>query len=198
MPETVYLRDPNAAVTAERLYRQMIDAAAESGERKTISNRDPRHAAYLVETFFRRAKRHVRIYTSQLARKIGSEQVYASPELIVEAQAMLARDGSEVSIIVQNELDVDEGMMATDHPLIAALSHADARLRVFKYDAERQFDDFAVMDESAYRAETDGDKATAIANFGNPEFASVLAQLFDAMAVSAHCRPIVPQVSAGQ
>lgn len=198
MPDTVYLRDPNAAVTAEKLYRQMIDAAAESGERKIISNKDPRHAAYLVETFFKRAKRHVRIYTSRLARKIGSEQVYASPQLIDEARAMLAKDGSQVSIIVQDDLDVDEGMKVIDHPLIAALSHADARLRVFQYDAERQFDDFAVMDESAYRAEIDGDKATAIANFGNPEFASLLAQLFDSMVRSKDCQPIVLQDSPGQ
>ncbi len=192
MSETVNLRDPNAADKADALYRQMIDAAAESGEHKTISNRDPRHAGYLMQTFFGCAKERVRIYTTQLARQIDSEHVYASPELIEKASALLAKPDSHVSIIVQGDLDVDKGMEAMDHPLIAALSHAGAHLRVSQYTAERQFGDFAVMDETAYRAEVDGDRATAIANFGDPEFAAMLAELFDSMETSDHCRQIVP------
>lgn len=188
----VDLRDPNAGETAERLYREMIDDAAESCKAEIISNKDPRHAAYLMQTLFKRAKKHVRIYTTQLARNVGREQVYASPDLIGAATALATeRPDTRVSVIVQEALDIDEGMAPTDHPLIKGLSSERARLRVCQYEGERQFGDFAVMDESAYRVETDDRKATAMANFGDPEFASILAKLFDLMMASDQCRVIV-------
>lgn len=188
MPATVDLRDPNAAEKADALYRESIDAAAESREHKAISNKDPRHAAYVMQTFFKHAEEHVRIYTTRLSRNVDAEPVYASRQLIKQAGTLLAtKPDAHVSIILQDELDVDEEMNEADHPLIAALSRAGTRLNISKYQGERRFGDFAVMDEVAYRAEIDGAKATAIVNFGDPEFASVLAQLFDSMASS--CEP---------
>ncbi len=209
----VDLRDPNAVETADELYRGIVDqAAAQPGEPKTINNKDPRHAAYLLETFFRGAEDHVRIYTTQLARKVGREPVYASPDLIEAAKALLDKPASQISIIVQDDLDLDKGMAAEDHPLIAGLLAAGSfhgrgtpsrspaegsRLHVYKHEGDRELGDFAVMDESAYRAEIDEQKATAIANFGNPELASRLAQLFDWMTRSEQCKPIPIHESSG-
>lgn len=192
MTETVDLRDPNAADLADAFYRRMIDEAAESRAQRTISNRDPRHAAYLIQTFFRAASGHVRIYTSCLARKVGAEDVYASPELIKNAKALLSKEGARVSVIVQDDLDLDDGMRPSDHPFIAALSAPLIGASFWKYAGERKFGDFAVMDESGYRAEMDGEKATAIANFGDPQFASLLVRLFDSMAASEDCRVLIP------
>ena len=169
----------------ERLYFEMINAAMEARENKLISNGKPAHAVYLLHKFLASAERSVRIYTGKLSRVFDGVLAYGDPELARSAIQFLQKENSSLSIIIVEDLDVEEGRSIKDHPLLAAISEAEIRgsLNVSRGnpdDWENFQYHFVVMDEEAVRVEYDTNKAQAFVNFAYAETGARLARLFDA------------------
>ena len=181
--------DPDAAAEADRLYRQLIDQVAADGEDRLISNGRPEHAAYLIRKFFSHASADIRLYTGRLARAFGRSEVpvYADKDVIESAKQFLRRPGTRLTILSEHALDVDFGRAAEDHPLIRSLVKDDLKrgsLDVFRLNQTSKSPfHFWVMDDTAYRVETDHRKAKALVNFGGGEMASQLVTLFDLLIV---------------
>lgn len=173
-----------AAGGEERLYFKMIDASLESREDRVISNGKPAHAVYLINKLLACARRSVRIYTGRLSRTFDGVLAYADPVIARSAITFLGKEGSELSIVIADEPDVEPGQPLRDHPFLKAILDADIRgkLRVSKAneaDRERFQYHFIVVDDEAMRIEIDTEKAQAYVNFGNAPFGKQLRGVFD-------------------
>ena len=173
------------ATEEERLYFNMVDSAFEVNQEKTISNGQPAHAVYLLYKLLTGARRRIVIYTGQLKRTLDGVLAYGDPALAKAAVRFLERPGTELSVAVAGELDVNCGFTnATDHPFVKTIVEAADRIKgTFNlYDASEAatFEyHFAVMDEKAFRVEVDTRNAQAYASFGDTKFAQTLARVFD-------------------
>ena len=181
-PRSIFPAD--SAGGEERLYFNMIDAALKSREDRIISNGKPAHAVYLINKLLECAQRSVRIYTGRLSRTFDGVLAYADPVIAMSAIAFLGKEGSELSIVIADEPDVEPGRPLRDHPFLKTILDADIRgeVRVSKAeetDRERFQYHFLVVDDEAMRIEIDTKKAQAYVNFGNPPFGQQLRRVFD-------------------
>ena len=171
---------------ADAGYYALVDRAFEGSEDRDISNSRPNHAAYIIHKLLDRAEQRVLIYSGRLKQDQDGVSIYGSPSIIDAARKLLRKPQSELSIVVEKEVDVDDGQAPNDHPLIAAIQmEADRGWMRGKFDVkslahgEEPFPQhFVVMDDRAYRVETDGNQLSAIANFGDPETAKLAADVF--------------------
>jgi hypothetical protein len=155
-------------------YFKLIDKCAETQETFTIPNSEPKHAIYLLKTLFKNANFAIRIFTGRLF-----EGVYGNEDLKEEARNFLRKDANNsVRIAYQEPLDI------TNCAFIQTILNDEHRKGSLKvWNANEKFNDlnnhFAVMDERAFRFETDHTNTKAIANFGDPENAKRLVDFFD-------------------
>jgi len=181
--------DQRTPTTEERAYYDMIDRCAVESINKKISNARPDHARYLIDKLFSLSKDSVRVYTGELCAEMYDEkteqevQVYGHPG-VVEAATDATNRGVAITIALEHQVDLSK------HPLLASVRKRGtaANLRfgwigkdglelLQRHEVNRHM---LVMDNAAYRLEGDGHPTVAAdANFGDPEFASVLAQVFD-------------------
>ena len=165
----------------DKAYFNAIDDALENADPRYISNGRPEHAAFLVHRFLENANKVVRIYSGGLTRSLDGVDVYGNSHIIGAARKFLRRDG-RILIAVQNDIDLPSGGRIDDHPFVGSTKdHCMGKLVIKKAADTDKLTRFhwMVMDKSAYRLETDVEKATAHANFGTPEFAAQLALKFD-------------------
>ena len=185
------------ARAGEQLYFGMIDRAIEKKENVNISNGEPAHAVYLLNKFLSTADRVLNIHAGALSRQVEDENgakdvmAYADPQLAESAIAFLQKENSKLSVVLADDIDVEEGQGVLDHPLIAAISEAEglkgtlAVARARPEDCESFPYHFLVMDGEAWRLETEPEKAIAMVNFGDQEFAEKLDGWFQMMSSSA-------------
>ena len=160
------------------LYKQNIERLMLTGSSELIANSLPEHAAALLACFFRHAASEIKIVCTQLR-----DIVWDAPELLT-AMRSAARNGRTIQIVVRNSPEREsqfvrafqEEQRNTPGKLFIQLdgqSHSDLipKLR----------NDFAVMDQKAYRWETDGKDVTAVACMNDPNLATVLSGVFDRM-----------------
>ena len=181
-PRSIFAAD--GANDDERLYFKMIDAAFTARNDRVISNGKPAHAVYLLHKFLDNAESNVKVLSGRLSRTFDGVLAYADPEMARAAIKFLRRRDSRLSILIADDIDVDPGQAAPDHPLLAAIERAEinGRVTVAKADAQDRDDfdhHFIVMDESASRVEFDTENAQAFVNLGDTGFASRLASAFD-------------------
>ena len=176
----------------ERNYFYAVDEALDGSANRLISNGKPQHAAYLIEKFLAHAQKIVRIFSGHLARNVHGVAVYENARVLAAAEKLLKK-GASLRIVLEGEIDLREGETLADHPvqqLAHRLRNEDAmksklHIRQASKDSldhlrSRNFPyHWMVMDESAYRLETDIGKAKAHANFGDGEMANRLARIFD-------------------
>ena len=185
--------DSNAGEEADRLYRELIDAAAEGRQDKLIANGGPEHAAYLMQRFLELGQSKVRLCTGRLARAFRGVAMYSRDDIIRAAKAFLSQADTEFAILIQVKMDLDRGEEPQNHPLIRALLEDEARqgqLNVYQMTESGFKYEFAVLDDWAFRVETDTKQAEAIANFGHHSLAQDLASLFDNL-VEGHSKTLV-------
>jgi hypothetical protein len=165
-------------------YFKLIDKYAKSCEDFTIANSAPKHAAYLLKTLFEKAQSTIRIFTGELF-----DAVYGDKDLLKQAREFLRKDkNNSIRIAYQKSLDIENSS------LIQTILSDDQKKGSLKiWDASKKFEDFnnhfAVMDDKAFRFETDHTNIKAIANFGDPVNAKRLANIFDT--ISSHSSPIL-------
>jgi hypothetical protein len=165
-------------------YIALIDKCAENSENFTIPNSEKRHAAYLIKTLFKKAQSTIRIFTGSLF-----EGVYGDKSLQEEARKFLRRDANNsVNIVYQESIDIDKSSF------IQTIIQDEQKKGAIKiWRANEKFQDinnhFVVMDDTAFRFETDHANTKAIANFGDHENAIRLVDIFGR--ISQNSSPIL-------
>lgn len=177
----------------ERRYFERIDEALEARENKIISNGKAEHAAYIIHKFLTHAEHKVRIFSGTLSRSYKGASVYANSHITKAAAAFVSGEERELIVIVQDGLDLKPGEQDADHPLARAVRElkeegrmqGELRIRQLGDDAMeflREHDycnHWMVMDDHAYRLETNTEEAGAHVNFSDAETAGALAAIFD-------------------
>ncbi|MDA0782267.1 MAG: hypothetical protein PQ612_07950 [Rickettsiales bacterium] len=165
-------------------YEEMVNDLAARGINKDISNSATSHASVLLSAMFKNAKNHVNIYCEKL-----SDEVYDNADLIENAISFTTKRKGQINIILEQSVGND----FLDRPLIYKVGSALFRKKREGKSDEKKVgnlnvrttsetsDHFTVMDNSAYREETDRLKRTAVANFGNHENAIKLHTRFNKM-----------------
>ena len=185
--------DPTTWTDAERYYFANVDEALETARNVVLSNGRPQHAVYLIEKFFRNAQHVVRLFSGRLSRTYGGVSVYTNPRVVDAAADLVGRANCKLSVIVEEEIDVEPGQPVADHPLArmasALKTRGEMRGRFEVRQASRTAIDFLrrkdychhwmVMDRRAYRLETDTEQVKAHVNFGDSTTAGALVTIFD-------------------
>jgi len=193
--------DKNQWTVEQRRYFEYIHRCALLSKDQWISNGKPSHAIFLVGKFLELATSKVRILSGSLKRESDIETVgnggklpiYADTGLLDRVENFLTQDeGVELSIITERPIDLPPEAELAEHPLIKRvlslkeqgrlkgrfalrqLSYPDAFVKSFGHH-------FAVMDQDAYRLETDTDNAKAVANFGREDKPKELNHFFDVL-----------------
>lgn len=178
----------------EQFYFEYIDEKLDAKENVGISNGKPIHAVYLIEGFLRRATQQIRLFSGKLSRTSESgTPIYADPHVADAALKFLSKEGSQLTVVLEKDIDVELGQSVKDHPLVDEILTAKERNEVagtFELckisDEALQFLDrhevhnhLMILDERAYRIETDLEEFKAYVNFGDTKSAGILANLFD-------------------
>ena len=186
--------DPQTWTDEERRYFEYIDEKLSSGEDIGISNGKPIHAVFLIERFIKKAKNRIRLFSGKLSQKSDSGiPIYSDPHIVTAALEFLSKKESNLTIILEEEIDVDPWEKLEAHPLIQKILEAKeegeirgrfelrrANQRALSFlDRFNTRTHFMILDEQAYRIETDLEEMKAYVNFGNPDNAESLSILFD-------------------
>lgn len=183
------MNDEKDCEKKQKEYYETIDRCAKEEIDLTIYNSDPKHASYLLKTLFSRAKSEVCIYTGGL-----SETVFADQPLINKAVEFLKDNVSHKIQIAFQEKDSKDKIFGNVF-VKAIISEGPLKDRLELWQASEYFSDvtnhFTVMDRKAFRYETDHEKKTAVANFGDKESAKSLFDMFEII-ISKSTRLPVP------
>ncbi|MHB8562388.1 MAG: hypothetical protein ACYDDA_00305 [Acidiferrobacteraceae bacterium] len=169
-------------------YYKNIDICAETKRNQMIANGFAEHAVYLMTKMFSHAANHVRLFTGGLVDDISSGAsgvpalVYKSPELIAAAERFLSSENSRLEILVQDNCDSLSSrafVREINQKKSSGVIKGTVEIRKVSERNMPLKHHFMVLDESGYRLELDHEKTKAIANFGDSDFASKLATVFD-------------------
>ena len=182
--------DVNARSEAQAIYCDVVDEFFARGADENVSNGKPEHAAYLIYKFLTNGTRSIKLFSGSLKQETSEVAIYRDPQIVDAARAFLHRSGTSLQVALENDLDTRDGEA---HPLVAAvkqdqdagLVHGDFNIRKVPERILNRLREvgypyhFLVMDERAYRLETDKEAARATANFGDRTYARALSGLFD-------------------
>ena len=175
----------------ERRYFQLVDEALARMENRIISNGRVEHAAYIIHKFLTHATGRLRVFSGKLSRTYNGFSVYGNDAIIDAACAFLARPDRELTVVVEHGLDLEPDETTEDHPLVRAIRRKQNQLQGtieirrasqpdVKYLRDKNFSNhWMIMDDHAYRLETNLEKAGAHVNFADRETAGALAKIFD-------------------
>ncbi len=182
----------------EHEYYRNIDRCASESLNKKIMNGRPAHAVYLMTKMFSQAQNHVRLYTGTLADKLKENEApisaYDSRELVDAAAFFFKKSGSLFEVIVQKETETIESrffIMTLRQMKKDGKISGDIKVRNAPETLTAIDNHFMVVDDMAYRLETDHDKTFAVANFNDKELASILAGFFDKYFMNKNTRELV-------
>ena len=185
--------DRNTWNEDERLYFEHVDKALEFSMNKVISNGRVEHAAYIIYKLLISAQWKVRIFSGRLSRTYNGFNVYSNDQIIKAIGKFLSLPGSELTIVLEHELDIEPHETITDHPVIHVVNKAKqtGRLRgkleirqaseeATNFLREKDYSNhWMLMDNEAYRLETNTEQAGAHVNFADAKTAGALAIIFD-------------------
>ena len=181
--------DKTARNEAEANYCRVVDLLFEQAADEEMSNGKPQHAVYLIYKFLRHGTTSIKLYCGSLLRSKDGVDVYGDPHVLNAARRFVRQSGTFLQIVVEEDIDAPDGAR---HPLVEAVNqeaesksmHGRFAIRKApKWVKERLSEQFPyhflVMDDRAFRLETDQDQARAVANFGDRTYAKALSRLFD-------------------
>lgn len=171
----------------ELSYESIVDEYARERKNTLIPNSKPIHARYIVYKLFGLARKSVRLYTGALVPSIKSDsgktiKIYSWNRLIDAAIDFLNRDeDSQLNILLERPVEDLQ-----NHPLIKRIKEEklEDRLRLRKLASREKLGEkaehhFMTAEDSAFRMELNHKKVRAVANFNDPETASLLNSFFD-------------------
>ena len=193
--------DPDTWTEDEEYYFRTVDRFWRERAEEPFSNGRPLHAVYLLHKFFTSARHDVRIFSGSLLRHVRKGEVdegmsiYSDCNVLKAIKDFLSKDGTCLNIVVDEDVDVDDGEGIADHPLvqtvkaleIEGLRKGNCEIRRANPAQIKEMRDnefychMLVMDDSAYRLEIDPKRATAYVNVNDKTRAAGLAGFFDKM-----------------
>jgi hypothetical protein len=162
------------------MYREGVERYLRLKSSTQIPNGQPAHAAILFEIFFKYARDHVRIFCHKL-----SQRVYNSDSLVDAAKWALDR-GRKISVLYQDSEPEDGELLAELRKSKMVVARAPEEVRDWNIN-------FAVMDDYAYRIETDRSQCKAIAVMNDPVTAKNYARKFDILALQTKLGETIKQ-----
>lgn len=157
------------------MYRDSVHRLIRARSSAVIGNGQHAHAAILFEAFFKHATKTVKIFCRNL-----DPQVFDSPE-VIEAAVDMLKQGRALDIIIQEKPLRDSKFLKR----IRSLKVEEIRLEVHENasaDSEivrSRAENFAVMDDSAYRFEPDRKEPKAVACMNDPALSNQLIDAFN-------------------
>ena len=171
-----------------RLYFGHVERFWAKKSTSWLADLRPLHAVYLLHKLLQNAQREMRIFSGSLPRHVrdGKDRgmaVYAEPKILEAAKGFLSKEDTCLKIVVEKELDVDEGQSVEDHPLMQMVGSLkdEGRLRgsceIRKASPEqiRKLEEIDVhchmmlMDKSAYWLKLYPDKVEACGHFNDDD-----------------------------
>ena len=155
----------------EQSYRESVEALERLKSSKVFQNGMPVHAAIIFETFFRHAKKAVKIFCRNLSRDVFDE-----PWLLEAAQKAVLERGVSLSVFVKEQPDQSSFLnwlrRNEGHPAVVFASNVSD-----EPSAHKQFN-FATMDGRAYRFEPNENEVAACACMNDRETTMLLDNFF--------------------
>lgn len=185
--------DEETWTESERFYFDYVERMLDEGANVVVKNGRPIHAIYLIEAFLRKAKNTVRLFSGTLRQRTDELEIYSDSHVVAAARNFLSRSGTDMRIVLENPIDLMEGQRMEDHPMIdtaywlrdegrmgGAFRVRRARKDNIRFLRREKFcHHMVIIDERAYRLETDPEKFKAHVNFGDEKTAGKLSQVFD-------------------
>ena len=152
-------------------YRASVEELFENNSELIVTNRDKKHAAVLTSILFQNAKKEVVLFCQNL-----DEEFYDSAPIKSAVLCALER-GVNVKILIQEEPQANE--LLSELKLLG--SRAELELRKCDKDSEASKSNlnFAVIDQKAFRLESDRENNSAFACANNPKLANDMLQVFN-------------------
>ena len=174
--------------TKSSVYAEEIFKLAEEKKNEIFYNSSAEHAIIVHQALMKTAEKYVCIFCSSMCSEISNNAEY-----LAYVRSFL--DGSkdrQIRILLTDYTD-DFWQM----PIAKQFTNYSLQVQVKKYDGIVYYKDapahFTVVDDRAFRLETDIEKHMAFGNFNSEGQASALKEVFDKMFVSklsssvAHC-----------
>lgn len=161
-------------------FKNMVSRLAQLGENRLFLNSSEEHAVVVLSEMFKVAKSNIRIFAGCLYEHVGN-----SPEYIQALSDFIERDGS-VRILL-NKFNPEEGAKSNLFKRLAYYQEIGKSVEIRSTDAkpylakdeEKKEVHFTIVDEKAYRIETDIDKRSAACNFDGEALSKNFVSFFD-------------------
>ena len=152
-------------------YRTLVEKMFDEQSAELISNRDTQHARVLIETMIDRAKSSLDFFCRDLNAKVYGERNLASK--IVAAGLR----GVKIRILSQEK--PESNLMELLLPWFPNQDKVIFRQASEGSDSATADYNFVIMDQTAFRFETDREKHVATASANNPSVAAKISRRFE-------------------
>ena len=153
-------------------FEAKVDALAREKSEEIVFNADTQHALSIVRALFRYGRKSISILSEKL-----DESVYSDPDLIKSATGFLAAGGT-LRIMVQKDAN-----LVLNKPFMQSIKEYRERVTLKSVGKENPFHgvdkNFIVMDDGAYRFETNTTLHQATCCFNDAKLTKELQGLFD-------------------
>lgn len=146
-------------------YRKILRELMDSGSEEAISNGQPIHAAAIYDLFFERAKYSVDIFCKDLSRDVFGLK------WVTEAFRKALERGVTIRLLIQEELPEQKNILDKIKLPGLQVRYGDDNIKGFKFN-------FSVMDNRAYRYESDKQQCKAIAQLNDNKNSDTLNRTF--------------------
>ena len=183
----------------DRLYFEHVDEMLEKKRNVLIGNSQPHHAVYLINALLKNAQKTFRLFSGSLTQRHRSDDrdrgmpIYSAYEIIASACELLTKsDKSRLDIVLEEDIDVADLEEPKDHPLIKAILAMPTSRRLGTFRLHRTSGEtirrlqkadicnhLMIMDERAFRLETEHNGVRAFANFGDAKMARQFSAFYD-------------------
>lgn len=194
--------DPDTWDEDAHNYFNNVDFFWKEGYNYPFRNGRPLHAAYLTHKFLSNAESCIRLYSGELIQTVGGGidqgmPFYSDTRIIDAFKTFLAKNRSELKILLEKKVDVEHGQAIDDHPLVSAIramtgngedmkGHVEIRqvrpevLKRIKEAGDGQADvHMLLMDNHAFRLEFNTEDKSAYVNLNDRKLTEKLTNFFD-------------------
>lgn len=144
-------------------YYELVENCASKKLDVEIANGKIDHAQILLEAMLRHGKKNINIFSGEL-----KEELYSDFRFQTWVQVYYLISKGTLTFIIQNLDDLE------NHTLYSFVKELDPEFKRIKFyivnkdsEASKEENHFAIMDDSAYRLETDDENVKAKANFND-------------------------------
>ena len=171
-------------------YRDFVRYLADTRDTRIFLNSDEDHALEVLVQLFHQAAKSVKIFAGCLYEHVGNEPAYVS------ALSDFIEKKGELRILLNNyNQEKAKNSLLFRRLAMYAKQHCNIEVKetkvkaFFKADSGKEIH-FTVVDNTAYRIETDVEKRTARCSFNDPTIATATSNFFDKLYTDKRAKKI--------